>query len=198
MKMEEGEMYDGMSGSPYKEMEMMLKSRLLLLGIWFLLVATSTDALKLERLGRFVARGSICLASCFVCMPTQMACAKLTEEGVNRFINAKAELDDLDTNWDKISGKSEANPMGLGDNIRRKLGTVYTPPKCDYALCSFESFTKSFLKDNFEDLDMDSFEDLVSPLNNALGQAEFLAYSANFNEFSSAKPAGLVLMYSCT
>ena len=56
----------------------------------------------------------------------------------------------------------------------------------------------SVIKDNFEDLDMDSFEDLISPLNNALGQAEFLAYSANFNEFSSAKPAGLVLMYSCT
>ena len=151
--------------------------------------ATPTFALKFNRLKK-IACVSICAVSLFTFMPAEMATAKLGDEGMNRFLNAKAELDDLDTNWEKVIGRSEANPLGLGDNVRRKLGTVYTPPKCDLTLCSFESFTKSFLKENFEEIDVDIYEDLVSPLNNALGQAEFLAYSANFNEFSSAKPAG--------
>ena len=154
-----------------------------------LLHGTTNHALKVSNLKKIACR-SFCAVSWFAIMPPDTATAKLNEEGVIRFRNAKAELDDLDMNWDKVIGRSEANPMGLGDNVRRKLGTVYAPPKCDLALCSFESFTKSFLKENFEDIDVDTYEDFASSVNNALGQAEFLAYSANFNEFSSAKPAG--------
>ena len=109
-----------------------------------LLHGTTNHALKVSNLKK-IACGSICAVSWFAIMPPDTASAKLNEEGVIRFRNAKAELDDLDMNWDKVIGRSEANPMGLGDNVRRKLGTVYAPPKCDLALCSFESFTKSFL-----------------------------------------------------
>ena len=170
-------------------LDMQHQALYLLIFCIILLDITNVHALKLRNF-KNIACGSICAATWFAFIPTEMATAKLSEEGVNRFRNAKIELDNLDTNWEIIIGRSETNPMGLGDNIRRKLGTVYTPPKCNLALCSFESFTKSFLKENFEDIDVDTYEDLTSPLNNALGQAEFLAYSANFNEFSSAKPAG--------
>eukprot|EP01041_Mallomonas_annulata_P011320 gene11320-23689_t len=97
---------------------------------------------------------------------------------LNRYESALNELKRLDTNWDNIV-------QGKGDNIRRCLGTVYTPPKCESPLCSFPIFTEKFVRAHLEDLDVDAFEEPNSALLTALNQADFLAYSSVFSEYGN-------------
>jgi hypothetical protein len=63
---------------------------------------------------------------------------------IERWQSAYKELQNLDKNWDMIVNDNRSGTNG--DNIRRKLGTVYTPPNCDSPLCSFSSFVNRFVK----------------------------------------------------
>jgi len=95
-----------------------------------------------------------------------------------RFEDSLKELKNLDRNWDKIV-------KGDGDNIRRRLGTVYTPPTCTSPLCSFPSFLSKFAKAHVDDLDVSAYEDPSQNLLQALNQADFLAYSSIFSEYGN-------------
>ena len=97
---------------------------------------------------------------------------------IERYQAALVDLEKLDTNWDSIV-------QGKGDNIRRRLGTVYTPPKCESPLCNFPSFTEKFVKSHIDDLDVDAFEEPSANLLSALNQADFLAYSSVFSEYGN-------------
>jgi hypothetical protein len=105
--------------------------------------------------------------------------AKVSDEtSLSRFNSGYDELKNLDRDWDKIV-------LGNGDNIRRKLGTVYTPPKCESPLCSFEIFVNRFVKNNADEVDMDVFEEPARELLEALNQADYLAYSSIFSEYGN-------------
>ena len=88
-------------------------------------------------------------------------------------------LKDLDANWDKKVGSD-------GDAVRRVLGTVFTPPRCDVPLCGFEKFGRDFLKNHLDDItDIDAFDTELGKANDFLNQADFLAYSAIFSEYGN-------------
>ena len=112
---------------------------------------------------------SICTIGCSLSLETMTvspAHAAISKDSLARWTQAYDELKSLDTNWDTIV-KGDHD----GDSIRRKLGTVYTPPKCDSALCSFADFVPKFMVKNGEDIDIDEFEgpsqDLLLSLNEA-------------------------------
>ena len=63
---------------------------------------------------------------------------------MERWQRAYEELRNLDSNWEKIVNDNKSGTNG--DNVRRKLGTVYTPPNCESPLCSFSSFVNKFVK----------------------------------------------------
>lgn len=110
---------------------------------------------------------------------TNEAQAKSTDTAsLGRFDLALKELQTLDRNWDSIV-------KDQGDNVRRKLGTVYAPPKCMSPLCSFSSFTQKFVQDNYDDIDSDAFELISTEYLESLNQADFLAYSSNFAEYGN-------------
>ena len=91
---------------------------------------------------------------------------------LTRFKTALSELQDLDKNFDSITD---------GDAVRRSLGTVYKPPKCDLALCNFAPYLENFIKANYDELDnLDEIDEPLKALATALQQADFLAYSSNF------------------
>jgi hypothetical protein len=97
---------------------------------------------------------------------------------LGRYANAKAELIALDKDWTAITEQG-------GDGIRRKLGTVYSPPRCDRALCSFSIFTNNFVKKHVDDLDLSAFDGPSGELLEALNQADFLAYSSVFSGYGN-------------
>lgn len=72
---------------------------------------------------------------------------------ISRFEDSLNELVKLDNNWNSIV-------KGEGDNVRRRLGTVYSPPKCESPLCGFESFVTKFVKSH-DDLDISEFQDSI-------------------------------------
>ena len=82
----------------------------------------------------------------------------------------------LDKNWDAVSN---------GDSVRKVLGTVYSPPKCSVALCSFSVFTNKFVQDNYDDFNTDDFETISADYLEAINQADFLAYSSLFSEYGN-------------
>lgn len=98
--------------------------------------------------------------------------------GLNRFERGLAELQSLDSDWDSIV-------RGNGDNVRRRLGTVYKPPLCESPLCSMDSFIPKFVKAHPDDLDLLSFEGPASEFLQALNQADFLAYSSMFSDYGN-------------
>lgn len=129
----------------------------------------------------FLARivGSIgCAASISAAVCVQPAQAAIPEASLARWHAAYDELTKLDGNWESIV-------KGEGDNIRRKLGTVYTPPSCNSPLCNFANFVPRFIADNADDIDMDTFEGPSSELLEALNQADFTAYSSIFSEYGN-------------
>lgn len=97
---------------------------------------------------------------------------------IQRFDKSLLELQDLEKNWDSIV-------RGEGDNIRRKLGTVYAPPKCQPALCNYQQFISSFAKKHPDDLDIVSFDEPSRELLQAINQADFLAYSSVFSSYGN-------------
>ena len=92
---------------------------------------------------------------------------------LNRYLDAQKELIELDTAWDLRSSKG-------GDEIRRMLGTVYSPPLCSSPLCSFDKFSDKMLIDHGGEFDLEKFDGPNLALLDALNQANMWAYAANF------------------
>eukprot|EP01038_Epipyxis_sp_PR26KG_P006018 gene6018-8288_t len=105
-------------------------------------------------------------------------------EGMTRFESSLVELMTLDRDWEKVltSGGPQSPE---GDNIRRKLGTVYSPPKCESSLCSFPIFVNKFARAHTDDLDVSAFEEPINKFLEALNQADFLAYSSVFSDYGN-------------
>lgn len=101
---------------------------------------------------------------------------------IRRFHQAREELATLDKDWDKIVN-------GDGDNIRRRLGTVYRTDgatRCDRALCSFTLFVEKVARDGHADnLDIVAYEEESRSLLDALNQADYLAYSSIFSDYGN-------------
>lgn len=107
--------------------------------------------------------------------------AAVTDEAsINRFRKMYTELKELDENWDSIV-------KGEGDNVRRRLGTVFTPSNgCTSSLCSPSQFVNRFVKQYGTDVDdFNAFEEASQSLLESLNQADFLAYSAVFSEYGN-------------
>jgi len=101
------------------------------------------------------------------------------DEGLARFSQVQVELKALDQDWDKISDKG-------GDAIRRRLGTVYGGEKgCSVSLCGYRQFQDKFFVKHLDDFAFDEVEEEAKDLLEALSQADFLAYSANFAEYGN-------------
>jgi hypothetical protein len=117
------------------------------------------------------------VAACTLSLPCNAA-LDLSDPDIKRFQDSLIELQTLDDNWDELV-------KGEGDNIRRQLGTVYKPPKCEPALCNYADFVKKFVKSHADsDLNLVDFEEPSANVLEALNQAEFLAYSSMFSENS--------------
>lgn len=97
---------------------------------------------------------------------------------LKRFDDALTVLVDLDKNFDAIT-------KGNGDNIRRQIGKVYAPPACTNPLCSFDTFVTKFVRSHPDDLDVDTFEGPIAEVQEAINQADFLAYSSIFSEYGN-------------
>jgi hypothetical protein len=97
---------------------------------------------------------------------------------ISRFQAIQTELLDLDQNWDAIAQRQ-------GDNIRRKLGTVYTPPTCGSPFCGLPKFVQTFIQKHADDLDVAAFEEPMSIVLEAANQADYLAYSSIFSEYGN-------------
>lgn len=99
--------------------------------------------------------------------------------GLERFQDVRNDLVELDREWDAIAIKG-------GDEVRRKLGTVYGGEKgCGVSLCGFRQFQERFITSHFDELDFDELEEPAKELIDALNQADFLAYSSNFAEYGN-------------
>lgn len=107
------------------------------------------------------------------------------DSSMQRLKASLVELKRLDKDWTTVTGVA-----GAGDNIRRVLGTVYSPPNCDSPLCSSDKFVKRFITSHLDDIDLDSFEGPSSQYLEALKNADFLAYSSIFSEFSGGGGIG--------
>ena len=129
-----------------------------------------TWAFKAEKVAAFAAGAMLS----FIGAP--LGSNAIDQDGVARFVSARDELLELNTQWDNIVVQRG------GDGIRVKLGTVYAPPKCEPALCNFALFAEKFVMNNVDDLDIDELEEPIKNLSQELQQADFLAYSANFAE----------------
>ena len=129
---------------------------------------------------RSILIGDLILLSIFGNMPhySSVSAAVTDDINVTRFKSAFNELQNLDDNWNVVV-------KDQGDNIRRKLGTVYTPPKCESPLCGFSSFVSKFVQSHPDDLDLPSFEEPISEVLEAINQADFLAYSSIFSEYGN-------------
>jgi len=112
--------------------------------------------------------------------------AALSSAEINRFDSALSELKDLDAEWDSIT--TTANVPG--DGIRKRLGTVYGPPKCLPALCSFNNYVDKFVQSHADDLDVEVLEGPTAELLEALVQADFLAYSSVFADYGNGGGPG--------
>ena len=126
-----------------------------------------------NRIGRIL--GVAVSTFCFTTSPSEAA---LTASDISRFEAGLSELRRLDTDWTTIV-------KGGGDNIRRYLGTVYTPPTCSSPLCSYPIFIDKFVRAHYDDFDVESFEEPKSMLLEALNQADFLAYSSIFSDYGN-------------
>jgi len=104
-------------------------------------------------------------------------------DDMTRFASILNELEMLDNSWDTVV-------MNKGDNIRRKLGTVYTPPICSSPLCGVSNYIPKYVKTHYDDLDVVSFEDPSNRFLQAYNQADFLAYSSMFADYGNGGGTG--------
>lgn len=123
--------------------------------------------------------GGAAAAACLLSSSAAPSLAALNDaEAMGRYLAARDELVSLDKSWDKVV-------LAGGDGIRRKLGTVYSPPACTSPLCSFNLFTDKFVSKHFDDIDFEAFEAPSAELVEALNQADFLAYSSVFADYGN-------------
>lgn len=104
-------------------------------------------------------------------------------DDIARFTSILSELEVLDNSWDSVV-------LNKGDNIRRKLGTVYTPPQCTSPLCGVSNYIPKYVKTHYDDLDVVSFEDPSNKFLQAYNQADFLAYSSMFADYGNGGGTG--------
>lgn len=134
----------------------------------------SASAVRVRR-----SLGSATAALSLLLSPAAPSLATLNDpEAMGRYLAARDELVSLDQNWDKVVAAG-------GDGIRRRLGTVYSPPACTSPLCSFNLFTDKFVSRHFDDIDYEAFEAPSAALIEALNQADFLAYSSVFADYGN-------------
>ena len=170
---------------------MMSILRLLVVGV-SLAAAIGMDTATTRRCSTSIARfvGSICCATSLgigAYVPTVHATG-IPSASLLRWTSAYDELQNLNKNWDTIvTGDHD------GDSIRRKLGTVYTPPACESPLCSFSNFVPKFMVEYGEDIDIDEFESPSQELLLALNEANSAAYNAIFcPEFANPSAADYI------
>lgn len=133
---------------------------------------------RMMRMTRKVASTLLSLSLPFMTMNNAHAVVQ-DDVGISRLAAVSTSLKDLDANWEKKVGSD-------GDAVRRVLGTVFTPPRCNAPLCGFEKFGRDFLKNHFDDInDVDKFDEELGKTNDFLNQADFLAYSAIFSEYGN-------------
>ena len=129
-----------------------------------------------------VAKKSIAaVVSSYIALSGPLPSLALTtlETGPSRFTQAAMSLKDLNNDWENTV---KSDP----DNVRRVLGTVFTPPTCSKPLCGFESFCRSYAKAHIDDIsDMEEYDTLFLKAQEALTSADFLAYSAVFSEYGN-------------
>lgn len=118
---------------------------------------------------------------------TTNVCNAVDPSYISRYELVKVDLQNLDNNWDAILAGEKKGESLSGDNVRRKLGTVYSASTgCTQSLCGFTNFQNKFIKEFGSDLsDYDSFETAASNLLESLNQADFLAYSAVFSDYGN-------------
>lgn len=114
-------------------------------------------------------------------------CRALDESYISRYELVKNDLQYLDNNWNNILNGEKKGESSPGDNVRRKLGTVYSVNSgCTQSLCGFTNFQNKFIKEYGTDInDYDSFETSASNLLESLNQADFLAYSSVFSDYGN-------------
>lgn len=146
----------------------------------FLLCITASLSLSIDTKSRLKSFAkSVVVSSYLIGGQPFIAQAALDDTvAIKRFEDSLDVLSNLDKNWDSIT-------KGNGDNIRRKLGTVYAPPTCDSPLCNFPGFVTKFVKAHPDDLEVDGFEEPIAEVSEAINQADFLAYSSMFSEYGN-------------
>lgn len=142
-------------------------------GLVFLFLVPSVLSLRLQR-----TVGSLSAAASLLLCSGPAGAALNDPEAMGRYLSARDELVALDQNWERVV-------IAGGDGIRRRLGTVYSPPVCSSPLCSFSLFTDKFVSRHFDDIDYAAFEAPSAELLEALNQADFLAYSSVFADYGN-------------
>ncbi|KAJ1406780.1 hypothetical protein B484DRAFT_456740 [Ochromonadaceae sp. CCMP2298] len=104
--------------------------------------------------------------------------ALVDDAAMAKFEGSLNELTQLDEKWDTIV-------KGEGDNVRRKLGTVYAPPACLNPMCGISTYIPKFAKTHPDDINMATFEEPASEFLEAYNQADFLAYSSVFSQYGN-------------
>ena len=130
-----------------------------------------------KQITKLFSKGLIGCCSFVLASQSYIYPASAIDADTARFSQGLKELQNLDANWDGIV-------KGQGDNIRRKLGTVYSPPVCESPLCGFSNFVPKFVKSH-DDIDLPEFEEPSSDLLEQLNQADFLAYSSVFADYGN-------------
>lgn len=147
--------------------------------------ATTAQKMPIIEVGRVWASFSAALlvsATLSTCVPTLSVAFAADEipgsdlRGIARFERARDDLKALDKNWDAVTAKG-------GDGVRRQLGTAYAPPKCLPALCSWNLFVDKFVRT--DDVDISEFDGPSLELQQALTNADFLAYSSVFSDYGN-------------
>eukprot|EP01039_Chlorochromonas_danica_P000345 gene345-370_t len=149
--------------------------------LFFLLHFTECSKLLQWSIPRWIRHSSIAISTFVLTAPHSPSQAVIEDVAiVRRFHQAQEELEVLDKDWDKIVN-------GDGDNIRRRLGTVYRTDgaKCDRALCSFTLFVEKVARGHADNLDIVAYEEESRSLLDALNQADYLAYSSIFSDYGN-------------
>jgi hypothetical protein len=108
--------------------------------LYTFIVCINAKYLKINSFRKYY--GSVLIAASMLAPLTPLVACAYSDASSARFSVALKDLQELDANWDsKVAGDA--------DNIRRVLGTVYTPPECKKALCGFDSFGRQYIKAHY-------------------------------------------------
>lgn len=104
--------------------------------------------------------------------------------GVERFIGARDDLRRLDADWSDVVARRG------GDGVRKVLGTVYAPPKCEASLCAWNLFIDKFVRSPDAEFDLSEFDSKSLQLQQAISSADFLAYASVFADYGNGGGSG--------